>query len=851
MRRLAATWWIGLLALCLAACLDDRAGVDGDVGAQADAADTWTLSDGGANAGDGIATWDVDTGVPDPGTFGASCTFDEDCYSSWCMPSPKGMVCSKTCQETCPHGWDCESVTAPNGSPALVCVHPRAFVCLPCQAHKDCNQVFSGEANLCLSQGEAGSFCALACDDDHPCKDGQVCEPVDAPTGDVVGQCVPADGVCACNGLGVELQPKTDCVVSNLIGACEGTRTCADDGLTECNATPPEDETCDGQDNDCDGATDEFTGGNYCENTSEIGMCPGIDLCVDGVLECQGDQPQDESCNGDDDDCDGTTDEGFPDLDEDGIADCVDTDSDGDGTLDDADCAPFDPAIHPGAQEICNLVDDDCDDKVDEADAGGCQAYYLDLDEDGYGDVNMPPACLCDPNPITYYTATEGGDCNDWLPTTHPNADEPCNGIDDDCDGTVDDEDFDADGDGIADCLDTDDDNDGFLDGVDCAPIDPSIFPGAPESCNGEDNDCNGLVNEEGADGCKYYLRDVDGDGQGSLTDPPRCLCEPDPENSYTATLAGDCDDLDAEIYAGATEICNGKNDDCDKWVDESYLDSDGDGQADCIDEDDDNDGALDDEDCAPLDKDVFPDQPESCNGSDDNCDGLIDDVNAVGCTVYWRDVDEDGFGSNDHPTLCLCEADPVIAYTSQVGGDCNDLASAQFPGATEICNNKDDNCDGQYDEGVTSPCGNCFSLCVVEIGPDGTEGFNSGFGSSQGVNSDANGHLVLGTMPGSGFHRHILEGWPSANTLWDFLSLQVEFTGSGAWITIRYRAGDDLDDLLNASWSNVNGPFPPQNFPLDIDLVADFLEVEITLNSAASGDTPILKAVSVIAYEQ
>ena len=122
---------------------------------------------------------------------------------------------------------------------------------------------------------------------------------------------------------------------------------------------------------------------------------------------------------------------------------------------------------------------------------------------------------------------------------------------------------------------------------------------------------------------------------------------------------------------------------------------------------------------------------------------------------------------------------------------------------------------------------------------------------ASQGVNADAQGVLVLGTTPGSGFHRHLLEGWPDGDTLWDFLMLQVSYTGSGAWVTVRTRHGDTIDGVLSAPWSAVHGPYPPDSFPLDLGVVAKFLEIEVTLSSAVSGDTPLLEAINVIAYEQ
>ena len=69
--------------------------------------------------------------------------------------------------------------------------------------------------------------------------------------------------------------------------------------------------------------------------------------------------------------------------------------------------------------------------------------------------------------------------------------------------------------------------------------------------------------------------------------------------------------------------------------------------------------------------------------------------------------------------------------------------------------------------------------------------------------------------------------------------------------MTVRYRSGDSVADVLDAPWSSVHGPYPPDSFPLDLSVVAKFLEVEVSLSSAVSGDTPMLEAINVIAYEQ
>lgn len=110
------------------------------------------------------------------------------------------------------------------------------------------------------------------------------------------------------------------------------------------------------------------------------------------------------------------------------------------------DCDDSLASAHPGAQELCNMIDDDCDGLVDE---NPQQIWHLDADGDGYGDAaSALPSCY-----PPFGWVLDGTDCDDSDPTVHPGALELCNGRDDDCDGATD-EGYDADGDGIADCVD-------------------------------------------------------------------------------------------------------------------------------------------------------------------------------------------------------------------------------------------------------------------------------------------------------------------------------------------------------------------------------------------------------------
>lgn len=179
-----------------------------------------------------------------------------------------------------------------------------------------------------------------------------------------------------------------------------------------------------------------------------------------------------------------------------------------------------------------------------------------------------------------------------------------------------------------------DDDLDGLSehDG-DCDDTDPSRFPGAVDSCDGNDNDCDGQVDEDA--GSTWYP-DRDGDGFGDETEPSMA-CEP---GEGWVQLGADCDDTRASINPDATETCDGADEDCDDAIDDNvdgapawYVDADGDGYTvgedgavSACEEPAGYSSASGEEDCDDANAGVYPDAPEVCgDGVVNACGGVAD----------------------------------------------------------------------------------------------------------------------------------------------------------------------------------------------------------------------------------
>ena len=497
------------------------------------------------------------------------------------------------------------------------------------------------------------------------------------------------------------------------VGACSssGTYQCVD-GVGQppsCDAAPgaQSDERCDQIDNDCDGSTDEnFNLGDSCIGLKGICQTPGVIDCVFaedvaseptlrlGEAFCRVSDPsaaqrsiqreRGVECNGEDDDCDGFDDEHFtPSLEECGEGNCAEQALTQcvDGMLKSL-CRD---GVPMGNDQDCDGQDDDCDGRADES--------YLPENEDAYcgvGACKVSGLFICTPDgPELICTPNQGtGD------------DDDCDGIDDDCDGRVD-EGYQAPEVtcGIGNCV-----NQGDLLCVqgsledNCTPLDPSL----DHQCDGEDNDCDGRVDEG-------YVPETTRCGQGVCAATGRSLC-------INGQLIDTCT---PSAPLNQTDLCDGFDYDCDGQLDEDHeVAPTSCGRGSCA-----RSGELvcvlgQVSDTCTLGQPTAGDFDAACDLIDSDCDGRVDE-GYVGASVSCGD----GACSTEGVRVCIN------------GDDTNDNCVPQAASADSdpTCDGIDEDCDRSFDEDYPSTATTC----------------GQGYCSSVGVRTCENGQVVDSCVEG------------------------------------------------------------------------------------------------------
>ncbi len=392
-----------------------------------------------------------------------------------------------------------------------------------------------------------------------------------------------------------------------------------------------------------------------------------------------------------------------------------------DAEIDASEDAEVDARTCAEEETLCDGIDDDCDDRIDEDLVMDCEGSSecapvrqrcVDAEWGACVEGDPAPGCECTPGESRACGETEGAceagvqRCDDGAWSECDGAigptPETCDGIDNDCNGTIDD--------GAASPLDvcgsaTGSCTQGLLRCIDAELVCEGETVPATETCNGADDDCDGMTDETLLEA--FYL-DSDGDGYGT-TRCDACSAEECGPGRYVPR-GGDCDDTCRTCFPGASESCDGLNNDCDddERTDEGvtttfYLDADGDthGNASSRTEacsaptaqhvtlgDDCNDS------CATC----FPGATEVCDGENNDCD--VDDSTDEGLlSTFYRDSDGDSFGQIG-TEVQRCER-PLGYVSNRL--DCNDDCPTCFPGSREVCDGLNNDCDqdSRVDEGV------------------------------------------------------------------------------------------------------------------------------------------------------
>ena len=574
--------------------VDDDSG-----GADTAATDTTTDRDTTAAAPHRVAdTGGADTFDPAcPGGSGCPCKENADCDNAVCLWEPGGKRCATPCTDSCQPGFACKNV-ASGADAFFACVSTRLSLCAPCKKDSDC--AVNGVTAACLDYGDEGKFCGATCDSDSDCPSDYACEAVGASksckkkattsagsgkactddqgceAGEVCdgGTCAKSEApTCACTPWAIAQGASTTCSKGNDLGTCPGERVCEQAGLSACDAPDAVEEVCNTKDDDCNGITDDLQdrdllqeglqqrgqqdrlqrglrlrGGreNVTRAVKLIGECFGTPSCTaSGTEICNGaDTPTEEQCDLKGNDFDGQTDEDYvwspdgttatliPVGGACGVGACA-----GGAVV----CQGLNKAVCDSdskkSKEVCDNVDNDCNGVVDDPNVA-CD------------DNNECTKNICDgaKKACDFSQATQCDDGNQCTTDACDKATGKCTAA-----ATI----------GAA-C----DDSDACTVGDSCVDKagTPTCAPGkTPKNCDDgnlcTDDSCDktkGCVAKPNAATKACYTGPKGTDGVGT--------CKTGLQTCVNGTLDAACK---GEVVPVNKELCDGKDDNCDKVVDD------------------------------------------------------------------------------------------------------------------------------------------------------------------------------------------------------------------------------------------------------------------------------------------
>lgn len=315
---------IGVLAFGLTSACGDKSKPgtvlpDASLGDLVDSVDSDDSGDIEADTPDDGSV-EPDTVVDVPKFFEQPCSGNEDCVdefeTGWCVEIDEegNRQCTYSCIQDCPPGYSCVFIEVGGSDQVAVCMPEIDTACDPCESDFDC--VFSGAQchEIGFQDGEPELRCAYDCaDTGGQCDEGYECKVFPSPEGPQ-SLCIPKTNSCVCfgqDGEGDDINgSEQTCTSGDGLGACTGTTTCdGENGWTPCTAQEAVPETCDGVDNDCNGDIDDGLGQTTC---GKGGCGHTIENCLDGTAQtCDPFKGvTDEICDGIDNDCDASVDEG-------------------------------------------------------------------------------------------------------------------------------------------------------------------------------------------------------------------------------------------------------------------------------------------------------------------------------------------------------------------------------------------------------------------------------------------------------------------------------------------------------------------------------------------------------------